>query len=249
MTDNTHAEEPVSRLDLELLALKRLPDERAAEIERWAQADPELAARVARVRQEIDDAAHDLPALRLPMEEEEATGLAVWMDRLRWTRFLLMGAAVIAAFVIAEKADGPTEDPVTQGQRFRGALDLQLWRVHDGDPIEEDALIEAAAGDRVQYEVSSDVEGWLSIYNIQDNGEVSVYMEPRLITPLQPVKAAVILDDYAGSERIFFFMSETPVELVDVESAKQKAWKEPLAELDQLPLRRAAQKSVMVVKP
>ena len=251
MTQDTRGDHPVSRLDLELLALGKLPPEAAADIEARAAQDPELAARVARIREEIDDAAHDLPALRLPFEEEEeAAEGSFWTSWMRWTPFVLAGAMAAAMALLSINSGGPSEDPGRGEVRFRGALDLKVWRVHEGQAQEEDGLIEAAAGDRIQYEVASDTKAWLSVFNVQDDGQLSTYLAPTELSPLTPKKAAVLLDDYKGSERIFFVLDEQPVTEDAAAAALEKAWDAPLAELDALPgLKGAQQRSVLVVKP
>ena len=86
------------------------------------------------------------------------------------------------------------------------------------------------------------------MYNVQDNGEVQQYMAPREVLAKASVEGAVILDDYAGSERIFFLVDEAPTEVSAIKAALQKSYATPLPDLEKLPLKVHSQRSVLIVK-
>ena len=57
-----------------------------------------------------------------------------------------------------------------------------------------------------------------------------------------------MLDDYAGSERIFFFVDREPIEDDQIRGAVQRAYRSPLADLDTLPGATTWQRSVLILK-
>ncbi len=248
---------PVTRLDLERWALGRLEPERCATLEALGQQDPELRARMDRVRAEIEAASQDMPTLELPVdtaEEVYGTYWARWLALFRHPAFLGLSGALLAAVVlVVVLPDAPVDggpDTVVPAETFRGALDLELHRVRLGEAALQGALVQAKEGDRLQYAITSPVAGWLQIYNLQDDGRIQQYLAPRQVEAKQPVESAVVLDDYAGTERIFFLLSSQPVEQDQVQAAAERAFRRPLVELDTLPGlgQGVTQRSVLVVK-
>ncbi len=239
---------PVTRLELEHWALGRLEPERRAALEAMGQDDPELRARMDRVRGEIERAAVDMPTLELP-EEDEAPARASFWDWLRRPALLgglaVAAAAALALFLVLPPPDEPQDMTWMGGE----VMDLELIRVRLGESQPQGALVMAQAGDRLQLVVSAPDEGWLQIYDVQDDGVVHTWLEPREVAAKQPVQRDVLLDDYAGSERIYVLYSAEPVTLEAVEQATRQAFRKPLAELDRLPLSGdVLQRSVLVVK-
>ena len=242
---------PISRLTLERWALGRLDEEQARALERAMTRDQALRRRAECLRQEIERARQDLPPLVLPQEEEKSKG---WLAELLgpWRVQLAFGVGLAALallallppreIVIGEK---PSAEVV-----FRGAMDLQLHRIRQGEIAPQGALVQAREGDRLQYQVTSDGQGVLQVLNLQADGQLLHYLQPRALTPQQPIQGAVILDDYAGMERIFFVISPRALDREQLQAAIQRAWNTPLAELDALPGLGAGvvQRSVLVVK-
>ena len=229
----------VSRLDLELLALGELAPERVEELRRRALDEPPLAERIARVQRELDEASHEMP--QLVLEEEPAPAEA---PSRPWWIFALpvpVLAAAVALFVLLPQGPSTT---------MRGQLDLELWRLRMGEAQPVGALIEAQAGDRIQYEVRASEAGWLAVYDLQEDGVVSTFLAPREVQAEELVEGAVLLDDYPGSERIYFVLSEAPLLEGELAIAAEKHWDRPLSELEQLEdLDVLAQRSVLVVRP
>ncbi len=251
--------DPVSRLDLERWALGRLEPERAEALEAMGQDDPRLRARMERVRDEIEAASTGLPPLELPVESHEEVHASSWMPSswralFRRPAYLGLTAVIVAAVaLVVVLPDQPIQlDPVDPGpgEIFRGSLDLEIHRVRLGEASPQGALVQARAGDHLQYSVTAPAAGWLQIYNLQDDGQVQAYLGSRQVAAKQPVESAVVLDDYAGTERIFFLLSGEPVTLEQVQAAAQRAFQRPLAELDSLPGlgQGVTQRSILVVK-
>lgn len=228
----------LTRLELERYALGDLAPERAQQIDALAARDPALQARLERIVGHVRDAGQDLPPLDLPADAPERSRWRVWGPAL---------AAALALVAVVPVA-GTLLKPDPAPQTFRGGVDVQVWRVRAGAAEPQSGLIQAQAGDRIQLEVQSDVAGWLSVYNVQDDGQVQTYLAPMELAPLQVGKAAVVLDDYTGAERIFVLVSADPIDQTQVLGAVQSAWDQPLTELDTLPGLDASQRSLLVLK-
>ncbi len=253
-----HNPDLVSRLDLERWALGALDPERAAALEVRRQSDAELSARMERVRAEISAAGCDLPPLELPVDEQEEVYAPVrvapwWRSLLRPGGLALAAATTIAVVVVVALPPDPlgTPEPTPGGQEiFRGALDLELHRVRLGTASPQGSLVAAREGDHLQFTLTSPGAGVLQVYNVQDDGQVQQYLAPRNVGAKEPVTAAVVLDAYAGSERIYFLQAEQPIQLERVQAALQRSFQVPLAELDELPGLGSGvtQRSVLVIK-
>lgn len=252
MSTLPNANEPISRLELERWALGTLDAQRSAQLATARQSDPDLDARMLRVQEQITQASADMPQLVLPADEPE-------VERVSWLQWLLRPQGLTAAGLLAAAvvliAVGPalldpgpevSEDPRV---RYRGlAPELSIYRVRAGEAAEQGPLIKAQAGDRIQYDIVAPRESYLSIYNVQDNGELQVYLPAQPVQAGESVSSAVLLDDYTGTERIFFILGEEPIDEVTVTGAVQRAYRQPLADLDALPGLPAAQRSVLIVK-
>ncbi len=228
--------EPVCRLVLEQWALGVLSPERTQELEALADLNPELRHRVERVRAEISAAQIDLPKLSLPETQHS------WWSRL----WLPVGAglALAVALFIALPFLNPPDNTVV----FRGALDLEIVRVRQGDAVPQTALIQAREGDRLQYAAIAPVDGFLYVFDVQDNGDVSQWQVAE-VRAMERVEGAAILDDYPGGERVFFVLSAEPLEDGVFEDAIHNVWQAPLVDLDIVPgLPPSTQRSVLLVK-
>ena len=240
------AEDTITRLTLERWALGTLEPDQAEALERARQADPDLNARMVRIQESVQSAAVDLPRFTLPADEPEPVG---WLDWLRNPR-MLVGLAVLAVVMLAVV---PSVLPGSGGAGggeivFRGDFELRVFRVRMGEAAEQGALIQALPGDRIQYDVTAAQDGYLAIYNLQDDGKLQAWMPSRAVAADEAVTAAVMLDDYTGSERIFFFIDTQPIEEEQVRGAVQRAFRSPLADLDTLPGASPHQRSVLVLK-
>lgn len=232
-------QDAVSRLKLELWALGQLPSREARALESRSHDDAELKSRMEAVKHDIEAASIDLPPLQLPAFEAEPA--APW-----WRSWLPVGfaGALVAAAAMFVLVPPPIDHSVT----WRGDFDLAVHRVRLGEASEQGVLIHARPGDRLQYEVTANQTGWLSVYNLQDDGDLQTYLEPRQITPMSPVRGAFLLDDYGGTERVYFVVSDEPVLSEDVTDAVERVSLRPLAELDRLPALHGSQKSIHILK-
>ncbi len=246
----------ITRLELERWSLGRLGPERAAALERLGRQDPGLQARMQRVRIEIERARRDLPPLVLPARAEEAS-LGLWQRLLSWRPpprpqavlgLCAAATALALLLVLPERFSGPAGDEGPRKEVFRGALDLQLHRVRLGSALSQGSQVQARQDDRLQYVVTAPAAGWLQIVNLQDDGQLQQYLASRPVAAHEAVPSAVLLDDYTGSERIFFLFSHEPIPDERIREAAASAG--PLAELDQLPGLGpdVTQRSVLVIK-
>lgn len=224
--------EPVTRLELEQLALGELSEDRARELEASAAEDSGLRARIDHVRAELDDAARDLPPLRLPSPVPRVA---------RLLPAVAVGLALAAAAVVWLR-------PAEPHTLVRGApFDLEVERLRNGRTESVAGVVEVREGDRIQYEITSAKAGTIGVFDVQDDGQLFVWLPPRQIAAWEPVVGAAELDDYSGSERIYFVFDPDGFTVEDVEYAVERAWDTPVPALDALPL-DAAQRSVVLLR-
>ncbi|MEZ4318344.1 MAG: hypothetical protein R3F61_12610 [Myxococcota bacterium] len=229
--------EPVSRLDLELLALGELGESAESMLRGRIADDPDLAERFARIERDLTRE-RELPALVLPVEAPKPAGFPRWASL---GGLALVLAAAVALFVLRPQTP---ETPT-----YRGALDLELVRIRLGEPEVQGALVKARAGDRLQYTVQVPESGVVSVFDVQDDGTVSVWSDALPVSAGRPAQGAVVIDDYPGLERVYFVFAAERVDPADFESALVEAWSAPLAELDVVPgLKGVSQRSVMLLE-
>ena len=221
-----------SRLTLEKWALGELPPDDVAQLEARIASDDEFAAWAARVKGDVTDAAKDLPQLQLPAEVE-STGWLPSLGGLLLRPVSIAGVGLMALLLALWLAPWPAPDgPQTT---WRGSLDLQIHLVHDGVASEQGALVRARAGDRLQYRVAAPQAGFLSVWDLQDDGQLQAWLEPSEVGEKVVQEGAVLLDDYAGSERVFFVWSEGALDEGAVKRSVERAFDTPIADLESLP--------------
>lgn len=242
------ADETITRLTLEQWALGMLEPDRTRVLEQRRHGDPELAARMDRVRAEVESAAIELPQLVLPADEPEAAGWLGWLRRPQWAVGLAAAAAALIFLLPQALPEGTAPVPDDGAIAYRGDFELRVFRVRLGEAAEQGALIDALPGDRIQYDITAQQDGYLAIYNLQDDGQLQVYLPSQPISAQRSVSEAVVLDDYAGSERIFFFIDQEPILEEQIRGAVQRAYRSPLADLDTLPGATSGQRSVLILK-
>lgn len=246
--------EPISRLSLERLALGDLPADEASALEARIAADADLAARAARIRADITRSSEAMPPLDLDraanvlrtagMEELRRDWFFRQWERGRlWPMLLAVGAAATLAVVFLQPAPAP-EVPVEQ---FRGSFDLEVFLIRDGAATPQGALITARAGDRIQWTVTPGSAGVFQVFDVQDDGVVSAFGRPRDVHPMQSFDGAMLLDDYAGAERLYFVLSDEPIGTNAVRAIVERKYNTPIADLDPMPgLQDATQRSVLI---
>lgn len=237
----------VTRLELEHYALGTLDPARKAAIDAARATDPDLAARLERVSTAVQDAQQGLPAFRIPLEEEATP----WWAALWPPKPLHLGAlaAAVALVAVVPQLLGPA-NPADRIVARGNALEVEILHVRAGSATAVGSMVKAQPGDRVQYRFVAPIEGTAAVYNLQDDGTLQAYTTPRPVRAGEAVEGAVQLDDYAGSERIFFLVdaSSGGLSVTQVNGAVQRAWDQPLAELDGLPNAAAYQRSLLVLK-
>jgi len=242
-------EDTLSRLTLERFVLGRLDATERAEVEGRVAEDPELETQLARIQREISEAEEDLPPLDpgIFQQPEAPTLTAVPPPPARRWRWAGLGAAVLAAgaaLAVIPQLSG-------SGETFRGAFDLDVQHIRAGSVASVGVMVQARAGDRIQYTVTAPQDGWLMVADLQDDGELSWWAPPRRVTAHQAIEGAVILDDYGGgSERAYFLIGQRPLELDALRTAYADAHADmqPLVDLDVLPGIDADQRSILIVR-
>ena len=167
------------------------------------------------MRADLASAAVDLPPPRFldgpvaptALQEDALAGIVVRGPWGRPAPWIAAAAAVLLLAVLAR----PTPEP-EPGDRFRGSLDVRVDLVREGAATEQGLVVHAAEGDRLQYRVLAPAAGWITVLALQDDGEVAVWTGPVEVAADQPVRGAVLLDDCAGSERIYFVHSPEPID-------------------------------------
>ncbi len=236
-----------TRLTLEKWALGKLPSAEVAELERACAADAELAAWASRVRADVARAAVDLPQLQLPAH------LGDDRSPLAWLRMLSLAGAAAAAvlvFTVLIPDPVPVAGPGTAPPTWRGSLDVAVHLVHDGSAAEQGAVVTARAGDRLQYSVAAPEAGYLMVYDVQANRQVQQWLAPRPVAARASETGAVLVDDYAGGERVYFVFHSEPIETARIADAVERAYETPIADLDALPglPKGAVQRSILLLR-
>jgi len=242
-------ETPISRLDLERFVLGRLDPKACHEIDARSETDPELRARIERLRTDIQAASTDLPAFQVPTDNAPNLELVAGEStraRRRWMPIGLVAGTAFAAAAAAMLAVQPGTQP--SPEVFRGGFDLAVEHVRAGSGTSVGLVVEARQGDTLQYTITPNADGWWMVADIQEDGEISLWTPPQKVEAGTPARAAVQLDGYTGSERAFFLLSDAPMELDVVREAYAQAYRQPLADIDTLPGLPATQRSILIVR-
>ncbi len=238
--------ETPSRLTLERWSLDELAGEELAALEAQLEADPTLRAHAEQVRASVLE-----PVPAAPVFTEGPTVGDPLRDVFGGPairgRFGVLIPAVAAFAAVLLVALFLPEKPAPD-VRFRGALDVQVQRIRGGSVSDAGLLLQGQEGDRIQYRVMAPADGWISVFDLQDDGELATWTPPTRVRAQRPLDGAVLLDDYAGSERIFFVFSGKAVDLAAAKEARGAAFNQPLAELDRLPGLDATQRSILLVR-
>lgn len=242
------AEETITRLTLEQWALGMLEPEDRHDLEQRREADPDLADRMTRIQAEVMSAADELPQLVLPADEPGVVRWLDWLRRPQWILGLAVAAAALLVLLPQVRPQGAAPVAADGEITYRGDFELRVFRVRQGEAAEQGALIDALPGDRIQYDITAQQDGYLAIYNLQDDGELQVFLHSQPISAQRSVTEAVVLDDYKGSERIFFLVDKEPILEEQIRGAVQRAYRSPLADLDTLPGATTWQRSVLILK-
>ena len=249
------AEAPISRLDLERFVLGRLDDAATAEIEGRSNADPELQARIDRLRSDITAAAEDLPVFQIPTSDAPALGVvstpapepSATPSASPRRRSLPMPAIIGGAFAAAAGILLAVQPTYPSGEVFRGDFDLAVERVRAGSGTSVGLVVEARAGDKLQYTVTPDADGWWMVANIRRRRSRPVDPTPpgHGWNPRPGCRAARRLH---GRRAGLLHLSDSPMELDVVREAYAQAYRKPLADLDTLPDLPARQRSILIVR-
>ena len=121
---------------------------------------------------------------------EEAAGWLDWLRRPQWIVGLAVAAAALLVLIPQVLPEGTV--PITDEGviAYRGDFELRVFRVRSGEAAEQGALIDAMPGDRIQYDITAQQDGHLAIYNLQDDGQLQVYLPSQPISAQQSVTEA-----------------------------------------------------------
>lgn len=195
----------ITRFDLELFLLDELDDDRHAEVQAALQADPDLTARLDRLRAEVNI---PVPAFVIPEEPVTAPQIPEPANRpWRWAVGLAVAAAVGITTTVALRPQG-------NQMTYRGAMELDVQVVRNGVISPVGAVVQTHAGDLLQWRVLSDTDGHLTVVDQQDDGVWAVWKSAPVTAGLS-IEGTVALDGYAGAERVWFVVSEAPLTVND----------------------------------
>jgi len=244
-------------MDLELLAIGDLPDDHERRInEHLADCTP-CRERLWRIRQEQSRAQRAIPQ-QAPVEAFRAREQRERSRAVPW--LAAAGGWAAAACLLwlwapwtSEPSFTEPEAAIEAGTRTKGTFAVQVIRGRGSDVERLGPVAVCRPGDRLQFEPELPDHGFLSIVNVQDDGQVQPYLPP---TPVSAAKDrlnfSVELDDFHGRERIFFVWSPEPVDSVLIQAGiRDTLLARPLEEIDDLPLPAtlgADQRSVLIYK-
>lgn len=234
---------PPSRLQLERYVLNDLPPADAEVLRRAIDADETLAARVERLREDLDAIRPEVAPLSPPWEATPTR------RRLRWPwaagGLTLILATATALLILLRPPD------LGSGTQFRGAgFDLVVQHARGGVVQEAGGLVSVGVGDRLQFRVEPGADGYVHIFDVQDDGKLQTWVAATPVRAHEPFEAAFMLDDHPGSERVFVVFSGRPVSHDQVHASLSRQHDVPLVSLDQIPGLGAGvdQRSLLLVR-
>lgn len=220
------------------------------QLERWAIGDLDEAERRAveqalaadsALRTKADALAERIAQARVPLRRTE--GLA--RPSGSWRPWIATVAiAAMALLLVGGFASGPQ-------RAFRGgSFDLEMTRVRLGAVQTVGVVVKTRRGDRLQWAIEPERDGYVQVFDVQDDGSVQVWAEARFAKTGQLVEGAVLLDAYPGQERVYFVVGPRPISIDVVREALSRTYHTPLADLDALPGlgRDVVQRSVLLVE-
>lgn len=166
-----------------LLAGAELPAERRAAIEAARGLDP--------ARAEIEAFRARWVAHRPPLRAPVARSRRAW---------LAAGSGLVAAAAAALVAVSWPGESAERGFQARGVPAVDVWRVHDGAPVEAGASVQA--GDQVGLALVAEADGFLSVASLQSDGSVAPLVVGAPVRAGQrfEVPGRIALDDWGGRE-------------------------------------------------
>ena len=162
-------------------------------------------------------------------------------------RYFGVGPEALSATQAARLAAILPDPKGRSASRPSGFVQRRAAQIRDGAATPQGALITARAGDRIQWTVTPGSAGVFQVFDVQDDGVVSAFGRPRDVHPMQSFDGAMLLDDYAGAERLYFVLSEGPIGTNAVRAIVERKYNTPIADLDPMPgLQDATQRSVLI---
>ncbi len=188
----------ITRFDLELYLLDELDPQRRGEVQAALDADPDLAERLERLRADVDI---PVPAFVPPPLQIPEPANRPW----RWAMGLAVAAAVGITALVVLRPQGPQ-------MTYRGAMELDVQVVRNGVITAAGSVIQTHPGDLLQWRVLSDTDGHLTVVDQQDDGVWAVWKSAPVTAGLS-VEGTVQLDGYQGAERVWFVVSDAPLQV------------------------------------
>ncbi len=188
----------ITRFDLELYLLDELDAGRREAVQAALDANPDLAERLERLRAEVDI---PIPAFVPPAMQIPEPANQPW----RWAVGIAVAAAVGITALVTLRPQGPQ-------MTYRGAMELDVQVVRNGVVSNAGAVIQTRRGDLLQWRVLSDTDGHLTVVDQQDDGVWAVWKSAPISAGLS-VEGTVRLDGYEGAERVWFVVSEAPLQV------------------------------------
>lgn len=251
---------PIPDWLLERYALGELPAEKAGEIARRLDAEPELAARLQALKDSDEEALARYPA---PQMAERIRRRAATSRRPAWQMPALFAAPALAAAVAllllvrapTPEVSGLSPNP-PYADRVKGlSPHLVAYRVRDGrgEPVGEDDRLRP--GDVVQLHYVAAGQPFGAVVSVDGAGAATLHWPERPSGParLEPkgetsLPHAFELDDAPGFERFFFVTASEPVAAARVMEAARALAARPDAESASLDLPETWQQSSLCLR-
>lgn len=226
---------------LRRLVADDLPAQERVAVQRAVAANPELATRLAAIR-EADDAfmaARPFEAVKAelfaraasrPSQEAAAPGVFARLFSRRALMWSLAAAvtALALGLLVPEADQGARTDVTDPGgaaNRLKGAAPMEAWLDVEGHPQRVESGAELSAGDRLQFKITT-ARTRLALLGVDGTGTVSRYVPvggdlsaPFVPGNARPLSDALVLDDAPGPEVFVAFLSDEPLLVEDLERA------------------------------
>jgi len=251
---------PISDLVLERYALGEHSPAQAAQVERQLAVDPELARRLAALRDSDRELLGEYPpekmVERIRRRADARPAGGAWRLPLMLTVPSLAAAAALMLLVRAGPAPiAGGVGPLEAGERIKGDARLLAFLVRDGEatPLADQSQVASGAVVQLHYVAAGRPFG--AIVSIDGEGGATLHwpeqrvaearLEPRGQTSLPH---AFQLDDAPGFERFFFVTSREPIPADAILEAARAAAGRPDADRAPLELPAAWEQSSLLLR-
>lgn len=241
-------------LTLHRLAVGELDGDHRAGVDSHLAECAACREQLSRIRQELDAARAAIPA-RAPLAAYRRREALQRRRPIPWVA-AAAGWAIAACLMLAWAPwnDAGDSSGGTQSvTRTRGTMAVSVQRARGPSVDRIGPVAVCRRGDRLQFGPDLPAHGYFQIINLQDDGRSQVYLPPTPAGRSEgPLDFSIELDDYPGTERVFFVWTAEPVDSNELESRAAGALQlRPIEELAEIPLPRGfegEQQSLLIYK-